>query len=39
MMLGLPEWTVYVFMVPPLVLCTVIGLAQSVVGTQQAVAE
>jgi TRAP-type C4-dicarboxylate transport system permease small subunit len=39
MMLGLPEWTVYVFMVPPLVLCTVIGLAQTVVGTQQAVAE
>ncbi|HRG57164.1 MAG TPA: TRAP transporter small permease subunit, partial [Lacunisphaera sp.] len=27
MMLGLPEWIVYVFMVPPLVLCAVIGLA------------
>ena len=29
MMLGLPEWIVYVFMVPPLVLCAVIGLAQA----------
>ena len=32
MMLGLPEWIVYVFMVPPLVLCAVIGLAQALVG-------
>jgi TRAP-type C4-dicarboxylate transport system permease small subunit len=29
MMLGLPEWIVYVFMVPPLVLCALIGLAQA----------
>ena len=29
MMLGLPEWIVYVFMVPPLLLCTLIGLAQA----------
>lgn len=32
MMLGLPEWIVYVFMVPPLVLCAVIGLAQALFG-------
>lgn len=32
MMLGLPEWIVYVFMVPPLVLCAVIGLAQALLG-------
>lgn len=35
MMLGLPEWIVYVFMVPPLVLCAVIGLAQAVVGFER----
>ena len=39
MMLGLPEWTVYVFMVPPLVLCAVIGLAQAVGAAPQEVAE
>lgn len=33
MMLGLPEWVVYVFMVPPLVLCAVIGLTQALAGT------
>jgi TRAP-type C4-dicarboxylate transport system permease small subunit len=32
MMLGFPEWIVYVAMVPPLVLTAVIGLAQSVRG-------
>lgn len=32
MMLGLPEWIVYVFMVPPLVLCAVMGLWQAVAG-------
>jgi hypothetical protein len=30
MMMGFPEWMVYVFMVPPLALCAVIGLAQAV---------
>ena len=39
MMLGLPEWIVYVFMVPPLVLCTVIGLWQAVAGFGEGVAE
>ncbi len=29
MMLGFPEWIVYVFMVPPLVLTAVIGLVQA----------
>ena len=29
MMLGFPEWIVYVFMVPPLVLTALIGLAQA----------
>ncbi len=33
MMLGLPEWIVYVFMVPPLMLCTLIGLAQALPGS------
>ena len=28
MMLGFPEWIVYTFMVPPLVLTTIIGLGQ-----------
>ena len=32
MMLGLPEWIVYAGMVPPLVLCVVIGLVQAVRG-------
>ena len=32
MMMGFPEWVVYVFMVPPLVLCAVIGLTQAVLG-------
>lgn len=32
MMLGFPEWVVYVGMVPPLVLTTVIALAQAVRG-------
>ena len=39
MMLGLPEWTVYVFMVPPLVLCTLIGLAQAATGFGQEATE
>jgi TRAP-type C4-dicarboxylate transport system permease small subunit len=37
MMLGLPEWIVYVFMVPPLVLCALIGLWQAVAGFDEAV--
>lgn len=32
MMIGFPEWVIYAFMVPPLVLCVVIGLAQAVLG-------
>jgi TRAP-type C4-dicarboxylate transport system permease small subunit len=32
MMLGFPEWVVYVGMVPPLALCAVIGLVQAVRG-------
>ena len=32
MMLGFPEWVVYSGMVPPLVLCAAIGLAQAVFG-------
>jgi len=32
MMLGFPEWIVYVFMVPPLVLTCVIGLLQAARG-------
>ena len=32
MMLGFPEWIVYVFMVPPLVLTAVIGLVQALRG-------
>ncbi|MBL8332649.1 MAG: TRAP transporter small permease subunit [Rubrivivax sp.] len=39
MMLGLPEWIVYVFMVPPLVLCTAIGLAQAIGGFGREVQE
>ena len=32
MMLGFPEWAVYLAMVPPLVLCTLIALTQAVQG-------
>jgi len=39
MMLGFPEWVVYVAMVPPLVLTAMIGLAQSVRGFETGVAE
>lgn len=39
MMLGLPEWIVYVFMVPPLVLCTLIGLHQAVFGLGEGATE
>ncbi len=39
MMLGFPEWIVYTLMVPPLVLTSVIGVAQSVLGFSAEVAE
>lgn len=39
MMLGLPEWTVYLLMVPPLALCTVIGLTQALRGFGDGVQE
>ena len=29
MMIGFPEWVIYIGMVPPLLLCTAIGLAQA----------
>lgn len=32
MMLGFPEWVVYLFMVPPMALCVAIGLVQAAVG-------
>ena len=32
MMIGFPEWVIYCAMVPPLLLCTLIGLAQAVHG-------
>ncbi len=32
MMIGFPEWIIYVGMVPPLALCVVIGLVQAVRG-------
>jgi TRAP-type C4-dicarboxylate transport system permease small subunit len=35
MMMGFPEWVVYVFMVPPLVLCAVIGLVQAATGGER----
>ena len=35
MMMGLPEWTVYVCMVPALALTAVIALTQSVRGFQR----
>jgi len=39
MMLGFPEWIVYAFMVPPLVLTAVIGIAQGLLGFSQEAAE
>jgi len=39
MMLGLPEWIVYAFMVPPLALCVAIGLWQAAAGFGEGVAE
>jgi TRAP-type C4-dicarboxylate transport system, small permease component len=39
MMLGFPEWLVYAFMVPPLVLTAVIGLWQALFGFGPEVAE
>ncbi len=39
MMLGFPEWVVYAFMVPPLALTAVIGIAQSVVGFSREASE
>lgn len=39
MMLGFPEWIVYCFMVPPLVLAAVIGLVQAVRGFGEEVTE
>ncbi len=36
MMLGFPEWIVYVFMVPPLALCVLIGLVQAARGFEGA---
>jgi TRAP-type C4-dicarboxylate transport system permease small subunit len=32
MMLGFPEWIVYAFMAPPMVLTGVIGIAQAITG-------
>lgn len=39
MMLAFPEWIVYVFIVPPLVLTAVIGIAQALRGFGEAVSE
>lgn len=39
MMLGFPEWIVYAFMVPPLVLTALIGIAQALLGFSQEAAE
>jgi len=36
MMIGFPEWIVYCAMVPPLVLCAVIGLVQALRGFESA---
>lgn len=36
MMLGFPEWIVYVGMVPPMALCVLIGVAQAVQGFGEA---
>ena len=38
MMLGFPEWAVYVCMVPPLLLCTLIALVQAVRGVDRGAA-
>jgi TRAP-type C4-dicarboxylate transport system permease small subunit len=39
MMMGFPEWVIYACMVPPLILCAVIGLAQAYVGFAQEISE
>lgn len=39
MMLGLPEWIIYVFMVPPLLLCALIGLWQAAAGFDEGAGE
>ncbi len=39
MMIGFPEWIIYSAMIPPLLLCTVIGLWQAVFGFGSEVAE
>ncbi len=39
MMLGFPEWIVYLFMVPPIVLTAVIGFAQAFAGFGREVTE
>jgi TRAP-type C4-dicarboxylate transport system permease small subunit len=39
MMIGFPEWIIYIAMVPPLVLCVVIGLAQALRGFSNGVNE
>lgn len=35
MMIGFPEWIIYVGMVPPLALCVLIGLAQALQGFER----
>jgi len=35
MMIGFPEWVIYVGMVPPLALCVLIGLVQAVRGLER----
>ena len=35
MIMGFPEWIVYVFMVPPLALCVLIGLVQALRGFER----
>ena len=39
MMIGFPEWIIYTAMVPPLVLCVAIGLAQALRGFSERVYE
>ena len=39
MMIGFPEWIIYTAMVPPLVLCAVIGVAQALRGFGEQVHE
>ena len=39
MMIGFPEWIIYTAMVPPLVLCVVIGVAQALRGFGEQVHE